>query len=238
MRHLAQALLTVLYGDYANTTDALTRRADKGYQPCHCDVAYNDGHVDASGRRSKSRLPMNNYCRQHSVHGLLQHANISAVRRHLPGLCPKWTRMHLCSANTECYRAAVTRSPSYLLVLGGLHYQSLGASVVNALFSPTGQVLKSVPANVSLVCGLLHAPGANKRRAFLRTHGERPTRAFNSMILQNACRRPGDFHFDAFSVTYKTTSIDGQHYAQQQNVLLAQVLLNQLRAAALQRAHR
>jgi hypothetical protein len=231
-RHLSQALLTVLYGDYVHTTDVLTQRTDYGYQPCRCDVAYNDGHADGSGRRGNPDAPLNKYCRDHSVQTLTRWSDLSAVRRYLPGLCPRWTEMHLCEApNTECFRAAAARSRGHLLVLGGLHHATLGVATVDALFSPLPEALKNLPSNVSLICGLLHAPGANKPSAFLRTHGETATRAFNSMILQRVCQRPGDFHFDAFAVTYNTTSIDGVHYAQLQNVLLAQVLLNQLRAA-------
>jgi hypothetical protein len=240
MRHLSQALLTVLHGDYARTTDALTRAADPGYQPCRCDVAYNDGHADAQGRRADFMAPVNKYCRDHSVEGLTRWDDLAAVRQHLPGLCPKWREMHLCKAlepgaDSPCFRAAAARPRGYLLSLGGLHHRALDATTMSVLFSPVGAAPRGTPqGNISLICGLLHAPGANKPAQFLGTHGEAATRAFNAMVLQHACRRPGDFHFDAFAVTYNTTSIDGQHYAQRQNVLLAQVLLNQLRAAVMQ----
>jgi len=74
----------------------------------------------------------------------------------------------------------------------------------------------------------LHAPGSNKLERWLATQGRKPTEAYNEMIREKACQNSNDFVLETFAVTQNATSIDGTHYFQEPNVLLAQLLLNAL----------
>ena len=83
------------------------------------------------------------------------------------------------------------------------------------------------------ICAFLHAPGSNKPGAFKSSHGPNATRLFNTLIRKTACRRPFDSFFNPYSVTFNASSIDGQHYKEEANLLLAQLLLNHLRTVVL-----
>ena len=84
-RHLTQAILTVLSGDYETATSWISEASDSAFSRCDCDAAYDDGHVVVSGTR-------NFYCRTKSIAHM---KNLSDVRIHLPSFCPTWQRMHL-----------------------------------------------------------------------------------------------------------------------------------------------
>ena len=44
-RHLTQALLTVLLGDYAHGTSLRVRHGEPGFRRCDCDAVCDDGHA-------------------------------------------------------------------------------------------------------------------------------------------------------------------------------------------------
>lgn len=215
-RHLTQALVTILVGDYAGATNLRRDRRNRGYHACLCMEAYNDGHL--ASFPGTFRSVKNKYCRQHSI------AELPFRSRKGQSLyCPAWRTSHL---NNE-------RSPSGVVyVSGGLHYPNLNATTVGALFGPDAK-LASVPHRAggswARICGLMHAPGRNKPVKYLTSHGLAATERFNAMV-EEAC---GDDHlFNPFSVTRNATSIDGQHYAGGPNLLLAQLLLNHVEAIA------
>lgn len=215
VRHLTQALLTVLVGDYERATDLKRNTSDPGYHPCTCMHAYNDGHV-MTGFAGGAGSAENRYCRGHSI-ATLRHRGASG-----PAYCPRWTAPHLNS-----YRAAA----GIAYVSGGLHFPSLDAATVEAVFGAAARA-RTVPRTFSRLCGLMHAPGANKPVEYLRSHGLDNTTRFNRMIVERGCRAAGDFHFNPFAVTRNATSIDGQHYDHEANVVLAQLLLNHVAAIA------
>jgi hypothetical protein len=212
-RHLTQALVTILVGDYAGATNLRQDKRNKGYHACLCLEAYNDGHL--ASFPGSFRSVKNKYCREHSI------ASFPFRSRKGKRLyCPAWRTSHLNS----------DRSPSGIVyVSGGLHYPNLNATTVEALFGH--DVRLNVPhgahANYARICGLMHAPGRNKPVKYLTSHGLVATAAFNAMV-EDACR--GDHLFNPFSVTREATSIDGQHYAGGPNILLAQLLLNHVEA--------
>ena len=71
MRHLMQALLTVLSGEYEIATSAGTRASDSAFRSCDCDAAYDDLGGDAL-----------RYCRMHSIAWA---SDLRMLREALPG---------------------------------------------------------------------------------------------------------------------------------------------------------
>lgn len=71
MRHLMQALLTVLSGEYEIATSAGTRASDSAFRSCDCDAAYDDSGDDAL-----------RYCRMHSIAFA---SDLRMLREALPG---------------------------------------------------------------------------------------------------------------------------------------------------------
>lgn len=68
-RHLAQAVLTVMVGNYYNATELHTDRALQGMQGiprCVCDWAYNDGHYGFEPGSNAGHVK-NKYCRENSI---------------------------------------------------------------------------------------------------------------------------------------------------------------------------
>lgn len=71
MRHLMQALLTVLSGEYEIATSAGTRASDSAFRSCDCDAAYDDSGGDAL-----------RYCRMYSIAWA---SDLRMLREALPG---------------------------------------------------------------------------------------------------------------------------------------------------------
>ena len=110
-----------------------------------------------------------------------------------------------------------------VLVNGGLHFRRMNGRVLKRVFS------RPEFTNVSrLVCMTVHAPGRNKKAEYLERQGLAPTQAFNEMIRNGTCLGSNDFVLESFAVTRNATSLDGTHYLQEPNVILAQLLLNAL----------
>lgn len=221
-RHLTQALWSVLAGDL-NITDAFTSPGDEGYHHCTCDAAYDDGHeMDSEGHALHER-PRNRYCRVNTISTRFGGTSIEGIRGHKPGLCPKWTSNHLCY---QCGRNGLPAKGVYYLA-GGLRVP-LNEGGFQEVF---GQSVPSPMASWRHLCGFMHSPDLSKKPvAYLVTHGHEATQAWNQWIFTRTCQRPGDRHFDAYTPTKNATSIDGQHYYQAPNLLLAQLLLNTLAA--------
>ena len=222
-RHLMQALLTVLAGDYENTTAAMGNKADPPEARCSCDRAYDEFHrpgVPHSGNTEK-------YCRTGSI--AHQTWSIARARELMPGFCPSWQRMHVCLSSV-C--AGPLPLSGIAFIAGGLHYSNLSSpATIESVFSDGGAHGeaaggKGAPMAYRHICSTLHAPGENKGIKYLRSHGMGATVPYNQMIVKLACPRLGDAHFDAFAATLNASSIDGQHYYQEANILLAQLLLN------------
>ena len=219
-RHLTQAILTVLAGDYDSATSALSEPSDASFVGCNCDVAYNDGHIVLQGVEQH-----NTYCRDHSVSWAAYDPGslgLGRLRAAMPNFCPAWHRMHVHW--TWDYDPTFDGENGTLLTGGGLHFLELNAEVVDQVHNRS-----EFSAFSKRICMVLHAPGSNKQLAYRESHGMLATLAFNQMIRDNtACQRSSDFGFESFAVTLNASSIDGQHYFQEANILLAQLLLNAL----------
>ena len=114
-------------------------------------------------------------------------------------------------------------STSTVLVGGGLHLDRLDMAGMQRVFN------RSEFVNVSRrVCMTVPAPGRNKPKNYLQRQGSGPTEVYNQLIRDFACLGSQDFVFEAFEVTRNATSIDGTHYYQEPNILLAQLVLNAL----------
>ena len=225
VRHLLQALLTILVGDYSATTSALSNHSDPAYHSCDCDEAYDDGH------RKLHNGSKNDFCRFSTV-AYVVHRKFPSARNIFPSLCPMWQRWHLGInfGGSLSERAIMYAS-------GGLHSRTLNGSAVETYFGNAAResVLGHSPYH-HFVCGLLHAPGSNKAIQYRSTHGLGPTVQYNALIAAR-CTRPGDSVFDAFHATLNASSIDGQHFFQRTNILLGQLYLNHVDAVVRGRAH-
>jgi hypothetical protein len=226
-RHLTQALWSILAGNLSITNAVVWRdTTTEGRHPCLCEAAFDDGHEIVNGEATYMQ-PRNRYCREHSIAIMFgAGVNIDAMRSlHGRPVCPRWQRSHLCF---DCDINSGLPARGVLYSAGGLHYPELDQRVIAEVFQAvpgSSQVLASWPH----VCGLLHSPEESKKPIYyLTTHGRNATLGFNALIRRTACQRPGDAFFDAFSPTVNATSIDGQHYYQPTNMLLAQLLLNTL----------
>lgn len=255
-RHIVQALFTILAADVDNATDILAAGdvADQGHHACTCEDGYDDGHGPRWVDGSYFLHARNRFCREHAPayafgyfaenfgvgHEGLEERLVNrtwlplpAVRARYPGFCPKWDHWHLCLGCVEAGRllgpGAFPPSPrGVVFSQGGLHYPYLDSLTAEIVFNQPHSLALGVPDDWPRLCSLLHAPGANKPLEYQGAHGFDATAAFNAIVLNATCTRPGDVHFDAFAVTNNATSIDGQHYFQEPNVLLAQLLLNML----------
>lgn len=203
VRHLTQALLTILIGDYANATNLHPPAADYDpSRPCTCSAAYNDGHA----------LGATPYCRGHSI--------VMLPWKKGGHFCPRWSVSHL---NNRAMRREVR------YVSGGLHFPNLTTETIIKVWGPRDDTASNLNGGVTRICGLLHAPGPNKPVAYLNTHGLNATIAWNALVAATACSAR-DRYFNPFTVTFNSTSIDGQHYGPVPNVLMAQLLLNTVAA--------
>ena len=235
VRHLRQAIFTILIGGYANATDvrALTKAGVEGAHPCTCDEAYDDGH--RGDDNDAFRRPANKFCREASVGQVVW--SLPTLRALVPSFCPMWRRMHLTWTEAEGV-ASITYTS------GGLHAAALDERAFSGTFGGTMLTAAQRPRRptadgnltarpASYLCGFMHAPGVAKKPAkYLKSHGMAATVAFNARIMARACPLPIDAIVDHFAVTHNATSIDGQHYYQEANILLAQLLLNTVAAMA------
>ena len=181
-RHLIQALLTILTGDYARGTSAFVGEASA--QRCDCDAAYNDGHVRREkGRTQSAELPHSPFCRQHTV----AHFSLHTMRGAYPSFCPAWNVSHLCPALAKMEQypvegaciaagmaaaAAARTTPNNhnhtqpmlgaQYIAGGLHSKSLDVRALRLLFG-RGRQRRRPHGNripqLDVICGLMHAPG-------------------------------------------------------------------------------
>ena len=241
VRHLAQAVLTVLAGDYVGTTNAMTNSTDEGYQPCTCDAAYDDGYI--VGEPGAEQQPRRKYCREHVINEAFVGMVGTGVpfRLHMPSFCPEWgSTQHLClphwqnpgscaGAIDNWNNSALTTGVAYLS--GGLHFPGLDESTVAAVFGDAARA-QLAPRSYGVICGTLHSPEQWKKPAvWQEKQSFAATRRFNELIARSsACTKRGDAFFDPFAVTRNRTSIDGVHYAYATNILLAQLLLNSVGA--------
>ena len=256
VRHLTTALYTVLAGDYENATVVLTHATDAAYVRCTCNAAYDDGHAPTEPGESipAFQRPKNKYCREHALAYVaggepvatdefgVEHPEVPlkpflslpALRAALPGgFCPDWgDTWHVC------YNCAAMVLPPR-----GVVYQSGGLGEVRLVgddgSTPPGLLDRifgatnngfTAPSTWRRVCGLLHAPGPLKPVEYLNVNGLPQTVAFNDAIVARACTSARESHFDPFTVTRNATSHDGQHYGQEANIVLAQLLLNHVAA--------
>ena len=246
-RHLIQGIITVLSGDFVNTTNALANPADPDYPPpdgCKCDGAYSEGHV--KGVDYAQNQPRNKYCREHSVAITVQQGQKGGpvpLRAPAPAYCPAWKRQHLCAndwlndAGGQCSGLAAEHPVGVAYLAGQpLHYPKLSADVIEAIFSDAARA-GIAPPKYAIICGLLSAPETRRVKAlFLEKQSVAATRAYNALVrTASGCSSRGDAFFDAYTVTENRTSIDGVHYGAATNVLLAQLLLNHVAAVVAQR---
>lgn len=239
-RHIANALFAVVTGDPAGAGNMFSSPDEEGFHSCECKDYFDDGHWATEDGSMGHNRPRNRYCRERApafVAGYFSEAwvvparypqgvPLSVIRAKYPGFCPRWERWHFCYM---CDQPGMSLPASGIVFRqGGLHLGALDESGVTEVFQsmPPG-----VPEAWPRICSLLHAPGTNKPVEYLHTHGLEPTRNFNSLIAgsPHACKRAGDAMFDAFTVTANASSIDGQHYPLEPNVLMVQLLLNQVR---------
>ena len=251
-RHLAQALLTILIGDYENSTDLLASQSpDADHPSCQCDAGYNDGHTILHPNLTTLTLPFHQqerirrtlvdrkskFCREHSivdfVHSDSNHS-VARIREVVPKFCPTWSRMFLSYSRSHNKKTDLSppkqtkqKVPGPLFkfqfILGGLHADIMDQKAARWLFDGHRK------PGVRQICSLLTAPGANKQPIYTISHGTNATVQFNT-IIQNRCTNPGDSLFDAYTPTKNATSIDGQHYFMEANLVIAQLLLNHLQA--------
>ena len=225
-RHLSQALLTILSGNYSHATAIQGNPADEGYTECVCDTAYDEGHRP-DGNMDDVNKPKTRYCRQHTA-AVFGAVSLPELRRRLPGFCPLWTRHHACF--NYCPDMP---DRGFTYMNAGLHYPNLTQWTVDNTYGVRGANLAytgyegGAPPGYRLICGSLHAPGSGKPVAYLRSHGMEATIHYNALIRESAvCNAPGEAYFDSFAATLNSTSIDGQHYRQPENLIVAQLLLN------------
>ena len=117
VRHLKQALVTILVGDYSCATSLLSGAGACDEALCTCTSAYDDGH-----RRENKMAYLgaqNKFCREHSIASLSYHHNGRVA------YCPDWKTNHFAPSNA---------STGVLYVSGGLHYRNLNPSTVNSIF--------------------------------------------------------------------------------------------------------
>lgn len=236
-RHLTNALFAVVTGDPAGAGAAFTSPEEDGYHSCDCRNYFDDGHWATEDGSMGHNRPRNRYCRERApafVAGYFGEAwvlparyprgvPLADVRARYPSFCPRWERWHFCY---QCDAPGMPLPPAGVVFRqGGLHLGALDEAGVREVFAamPPG-----VPEGWPRVCSLLHAPGNNKPVEYLHTHGMAPTEGFNALISASpsACKRPGDAMFDAFTPTRNASSIDGQHYPLEPNLVMAQLLLN------------
>jgi hypothetical protein len=212
-RHFSQAVWTVLIGDYEEATMARGNVADEGFNACRCNAAYDDGHRIED--RNSWRRVENKYCRSHSIARFPR--DLDEIRRMVPSFCPDWSRLHM--------RRDRSAAGGFMYVAGGLH-ATLDMAGVASVFPDDAW-----PVNgPRLICGLLPAAGKNKMKRYLKTQGNARVREFNGLVRRHACQSPGDMHFDPFATTWNASSIDGTHYPEEPNILLAQLFLSMLNA--------
>lgn len=246
MRHVTQALKSILIGDYANATDLMSALVPPPAEydpafPCSCTAAYDDGH-----RRNDMwafAAPRNRYCREHTIAGMPWNGGRAGASG-VP-YCPSWTGDAVAyhdAVDLHDYtlvgfpRGVAEAHPrGVVLVGGGLHFEALNTATVDAVFGPAAR-LHTVPTGYRRVCALLHSPGGNKPEEFRKMNGLNATLAYNALIeAQCGGGSTGDSVFSPFTATANASSIDGQHYPQQPNVIVAQLLLNHLHALNTQR---
>ena len=228
-RHFAQAVFTVLSGDYETTTSWMTERSDAAFRSCDCDAAYDDGHVVVGGVR-------NVYCRTKSVARI---KTLHDARRHLQGFCPSWDRLHVTFIEDNytdpfyhlgddedvVLQPVTVQEAGTLVIGGGLHFRRMDQRALHRVFN------RPEFRNASRrVCMTLPAPGHNKPAQYLARQGLAPTLAFNQLVRDEACQGSSDFVLESFAITENASSVDGTHYYQEPNILLAHLLFNALDA--------
>ena len=148
----------------------------------------------------------------------LQGAPLKHIRRLVPGFCPGWDRNYV--QHHERVHSG------FLFIIRGLHYPKLsGTALTHVFLTSTSPFMAS---GVRTVWSLHPAPGRQKPPNFVKSHGPKATAKWNRLIQQHVCRRPGDSVFDAFTPTVNATSIDGQHYYAEANLVVVQLLLNHI----------
>lgn len=205
IRHLHQTVRALAIGDL----DAgLNRHMGNMSSICVCDWAYDDGHVlrfpgDISSTKNKQ-------CRVNSLAFL----TLAEVRAVWPDFCPKWGDVDYLPAYVWP-PPKEARSP-YHIVEGGLW------SATGKLDMDTAKhYYNRRPGARRYVFATQWAAGRNKPPQFVDGFGDTPTREYNTIIRQRA-RDLNASVLDAFTVTFNTPSIDGQHYFQSANVDIAQ----------------
>jgi hypothetical protein len=224
-------------------TRSLQKRLKKNNRRCVCDWAYNDGHYGFEPGSNAGHVK-NKYCRENSIshfHG------VAEVRRAHPGFCPSWgphadlwfAESPFSVADGVLAWAAERAGPGGAVTLysaGGLHTGLNAQSAASHVDAPYAR-MRALANGTRQVVALVHAPGRNHDDLAYASQNAAARRAYNAMLVERAAREGGGgtgrrVVFDAWTPTLNCTSFDGTHYEQAVNVVLAQLLLALLDAAA------
>ena len=228
-RHLAQSLMILAAGDYVRGG-----MLDVAQPECVCDAQYDDAR--------KCRDASSAYRAEHDLP---------------PGeVCPNWRGQHIAFLSEwEGYdpvrvqryldKPEFRGNRTLVYISLGMHLFSIktsaplnSAGIIDRYYKDVLQRLSARMAafhgsNESskfdrLIVGTTTPPGPNKPSQYEATQGMAVMSAHAQAMRRYQAQTPGSLLFDSFVVMENTSSYDGTHFLQQQNIVAAQAFLNVL----------